>query len=75
VAAVPAQIALLLVAMLTVGVELVFTVIVKAFEVATVELAHATFEVKTQVTTSLLFKVVLVKTALFVPAFVPFTFH
>ena len=60
--------------MLAAIVVAVFTVIVKAFEVAVVETAQAAFEVITQVTISLLFKVVLVKIAP-VAAFEPFTFH
>ena len=47
---------------------------VKAFEVAVVEAAQPTFDINTQVTTSLLFKVVLVNVAP-IAVFTLFTFH
>jgi hypothetical protein len=62
-------------AMLTEGVTAVFTVIVMAFDVAVVGLAHGELEVSTQVTASLLARVVEVNVAAFVPTFVPLTFH
>jgi hypothetical protein len=71
---VPAQIAVAVAAIVVLGVVAVFTVIVKAFDVAVVETAHAAFEVKIQVTTSLLFKLVEVNVAP-VAAFTPFTRH
>ena len=72
---VPAQIVVALDATETLGVEAVFTVMVKAFEVATVELAHATLLVIITVTMSLLDIEFVVKIAVFVPAFTLFTFH
>ena len=59
----PLHIAVLLAAMLAAIVVAVFTVIVKAFEVAVVETAQAAFEVITQVTISLLAKPVVVNVA------------
>ena len=61
--------------MLMVGVTVGVTVIVSVFEVAVAGEAHALLEVSTQVTASLFTKVVLVKVALLVPTFTPFTFH
>ena len=51
------------------------TVIVIPVDVAVAGLTHTALEVITQVTMSPLFKVLVVKVVLFVPAFPPFTFH
>ena len=51
------------------------TVIVMLLDVAGFPVAHASLDVSSQVTTSPLVRAVLVKVGLFVPAFVPFTFH
>jgi hypothetical protein len=48
---------------------------VMAFDVTVVVETQVALEVITQVTTSPLANVEVVKDALFVPAFVPFTFH
>lgn len=58
-----------------VGVINAVTAIVIAFDVAGLLSTPAKLEVITQVTTSPLFSVLVVKVALFVPTFVPFTFH
>ena len=50
-------------------------VIVIALLVAVAGTAHVAFDVITQVTIAPLVRVVVVKVALLVPAFVPFTFH
>ncbi len=52
-----------------------FTVMVIAFEVAGLPVAHVAFEVTTQVTTSALLSVLLVKTGLFDPTDVALTYH
>ncbi len=52
-----------------------FTVMVIAFEVAGLPVAHVAFEVTTQVTTSALLSVLLVKTGLFDPTEVALTYH
>ena len=59
----------------TAGVTLAFTVIVMPFDVAVAGLAQVALEVRTHVTICPFVNVVVVKVALFVPAFVPFTFH
>ena len=51
------------------------TDIVIEFDVAVVGLAHASLDVKITVTTSPLFKVVVVNVVEFVPTFPPFTCH
>ena len=62
-------------AMLTLAVTVGVTTIVIALEVAGLPVTQFAFEVITQVTTSLFAGVVDVKVLLFVPVFVPFTFH
>ena len=62
-------------AMLTDGVKVAFTVIAMPLDVASAGLAHAAFEVISQVTICPLVNVVVVKVELFVPAFDPFIFH
>jgi hypothetical protein len=57
------------------GVTLAVMLIVIALDVAVVGLAHAAFDVITQVTTCPLVNEEVVNVALFVPAFTPFTFH
>ena len=64
-----------LAAMLTLTAEFAFTVIVTELEFAGFPLMQLALDVITQVTASLLTRLALVKVALFVPAFVPFTFH
>ena len=59
----------------TAGTTLVVMLIVIALDVADVGLAHASFEVNSQVTTCPLVNDEVVNVALFVPAFDPFTFH
>ena len=71
----PEQIVLAEAVTFTVGVLVVFTVMVNAFELDVEEVAHATLLVSKHETTSLLANVVLVNVGLFVPAFEPFTFH
>ena len=61
--------------MLTLTGRLSLTDIVMLLDVAGFPVAHASLDVSSQVTTSPLVSVVLVKVGLFVPAFVPFTFH
>jgi hypothetical protein len=58
-----------------VGIRVAFTEIVIPELVAVVGLAQEEFEVITQVTTSPLTKVVVVKVGLLVPALIPFTCH
>jgi len=75
---VPAQIVLLgaaLEAMVTLAGRFGFTVIVIVFDVAGEPVAQVAFDVMTTFTISPLFNVVVVKVALFVPAFEPFTCH
>ena len=72
---VPAQIVVALAAMLTLTGKFGFTVIVTVLDVAGLPVAHVALEVTTQVTTSPLFKAVVVNVLELVPAFVPFTFH
>ena len=63
-------------AMLTLAGNSGFTVIVIAFDVAGDPVRHGlAFDVIKTVTTSLLFKVVVVNVALLVPTLPPFTFH
>ena len=62
-------------AIVTDGAEALFTVMVKLLEVAVVGLAQAELDVITTLTASPLFKVLLLKVALFVPTFVVPTFH
>ena len=57
------------------GVTVGFTVIVIEFEFAVVGLAHAAFDVITQVTTCPLVNVAEVNVGLLIPAFTPSTFH
>ena len=59
----------------TAGVTVGLTVIVIPVDVAVVGLTHAAVEVITQVTICPLVNAVVVNVALFVPAFVPATFH
>ena len=59
----------------TAGVTTGFIVIVIPVDVAVVGLTHVAVEVITQVTICPLVNVVVVNVALFVPAFVPATFH
>jgi hypothetical protein len=59
----------------TAGVTLAVRLIVIVPEVAVAEVTQVAFDVITQLTTSAFANVVLVKVALFVPAFTPFTFH
>ena len=72
---VPAQMVVADALILTLAVKLGFTVMVTALLVAGLPVAHVAFDVITTVTTSLLDNVLVVNVALFVPAFVPFTFH
>lgn len=51
------------------------TVTAIVFDVAVTGKAQLAVDVSTQLTTSLLFKVVVVNVLLFVPVFTPFTFH
>jgi hypothetical protein len=71
----PAQPVVVAVAMLTEGAATAVTVIVTPFDVAVVGVAHAAFEVSTQVITSLLANVVDENEAELVPTLLPFTFH
>ena len=71
----PAQIVELLAAMLTDGVTEVLTLIVMLFDDAVVVDAHVALEVSTQLTTASFANELLVKTGLFVPTLLPFTFH
>ena len=52
-----------------------FTVMVTVLEVAGFPVVQVAFEVKTQETVFPLVNALLVKVALFVPTFAPFTFH
>jgi hypothetical protein len=61
--------------MVSVGATDVEMVIVIELDVAVVGDAQASLDVSTQVTDWPLVRVVVVKLALFVPTFVPFTFH
>ena len=72
---VPAQILLAEDAILTAGVTLAFTIMVMLLLVADGVDKQLALLVSTQVNTSLLFNVDTVKIGLFVPTFVPFTFH
>ena len=72
---VPAQIAPVgLAAMVTLGVTLALTVIVRVFEVAGDPVAHAASEVSTHVIASL-FRGTYEYVGMFVPALTPLTFH
>ena len=71
----PAQIVVADAAILTLAGKFGFTFIVTALLVAGFPVAHVAFEVITTVTTSLSDKLVVVNAGLFIPAFVPFTFH
>ena len=62
-------------AILIVGAITALRVSVMLFDVAVVVLAQLAFDVNTQLTISLSANVELVNVELFVPAFVPFTFH
>ena len=62
-------------AILIIGAITALRVSVILFEVAVVVLAQLAFDVNTQVTIALSANVELVNVALFVPVFVPFTFH
>ena len=64
-----------LAAMLTLTGKFGFTVMVILLDVAGLPVAQVAFDVSTQVTTSLLFKVAEVNVVELVPLFVPFTFH
>ena len=59
----------------TAGVTFALTVIVMPFDVAVAGLTQVAFEVRTHVTICPFARVVVVKVVLFVPEFVPFTFH
>ena len=72
---VPAQTLVLLVLMLTVLGEALFTVIVILFELAVVLVAHAALVVNIHDTIAPLVKLVVLKVLLFVPALAPLTFH
>ena len=73
---VPAQIVPAgLAAMLTLTGKFGLTVMVMLLDVAGFPVAQVALDVKTHVTTSPLFNVVVVNVVAFVPAFVPFTFH
>jgi len=72
---VPAQIEVAEAETETDGATAEFTVIVTLLEVAVAGDAHDSDEVITQVTTSPFASAVVVKVALFVPEFVPLTFH
>ena len=61
--------------MLTDAVTVEVTTMVIALEVAGLPITQLAFDVRTQLTTSLLFSVADVKDEEFVPAFVPLTFH
>lgn len=71
----PGQIVVAEAAKLTAGTGAGNTVIVIPALVAVAGDAQGAFDVITTVTTSLLFKPLLVNVALFVPTFTPFTFH
>lgn len=75
VTAVPAQKGLVGVAIDTEAGNPELTIIVIALEVAGLPLAQVALEVSTQVMISLLERISVVKTGLFVPAFTPFFFH
>ena len=75
VTSVPEQTGLLLALIEIVGADVWLTVMVMMFEVAVDEVTHPAFEVKTQVTWSLLLNVDALYDALLVPTFVPFSFH
>jgi hypothetical protein len=60
---------------LTLAVTVGVTTIVIALEVAGLPVTQLAFEVITQVTTSLFARLMDVKVLLFVPEFVPLTFH
>ena len=73
---VPAQIVVALAEILTLAVNVGLTVMLMLFDVAGEPVKHGVaLLVKTTVTASLLFNVVVVNVALLVPAFTPFTFH
>ena len=61
--------------MLTLAVTVGVTTIVIELEVAGLPVTQLAFDVRTQLTTSLLFSVADVKDEELVPALVPFTFH
>jgi hypothetical protein len=63
------------IAILTDGVSIEFTVIAIKLDVAVAGLAQVAFEVITQLTTSVFANVVLVNVVAFVPVFAPFIFH
>ena len=71
----PEQIVVALAAIETAGTTDALTVIVMLFEVAVIGEAQLAFEVRITVTTSPLFKVVLVNDVEFVPTLPPFTCH
>ncbi len=71
----PAQMVVCVDVIETAGETLELTVITSALLVAERGDAHAELDVITQVTLAALVKVVEVKVAAFVPAFVPFIFH
>jgi hypothetical protein len=72
---VPAQIVLLVALIITDGTRAGLTAIGIALEVAEAGETQAALEVRITVTTSLLFKVVVVNVVALVPAFTPFTCH
>jgi hypothetical protein len=72
---VPAHTVVALALTATDGVRLELTVIAMLLLLAVAEVTHVADEVRVQVTVLPLASVVLVKVALFVPAFIPFTFH
>ena len=70
------QIVVALAEILTLAVNVGLTVMLMLFDVAGEPVKHGVaLLVKTTVTASLLFSVVVVNVALLVPAFTPFTFH
>jgi hypothetical protein len=72
---VPEQTVVAAVLIVILGAVVGVTVIVTAFDVAVVVVAHATFDVNTHVTTSLFANVVEPNVAELVPTFPPLTFH
>lgn len=72
---VPEQIVVAEAEMLTLTGKFGLTVILTGFDVAGLPVAQVAFEVRTQVTTSLLARAVEVYVLLLVPTFEPLTFH
>lgn len=71
----PLQILLLGMLIEMVGVTFAFVVMATGFELAILVVTHVNEEVNTQVTTSPLAKVLVIKVEALVPALIPFTFH